>query len=459
MNALSSNHVTRSWPSPGCGVWRWCMSAVVVIALTACGGGGGEPASATFEPSTAALSAPRKKADFSPTLIGQPVAVVNSTTAGDQEFRAIGALAGGGYAVAYNSGTTLHIQRYDSAGNASGTVAFDPRDTRSQPLAARSIAVLRDGSVVVAYATFRSIEEPMSPIVYEHGLYMQRFDANGVQTLPETQLASIVGGDPRRPTSFELVQVLPMPDGSYVVAWGTFSTSATVGYRTSFHTQRFDAQNQPVGGAVNTGSTLNPTTYQIVADTNGGYTAYLSGMADDFSPTGLMVTHFDANDKATPILTGWPGTALLLPLEDGRYVLYTSDAGGVYRQILNSAGVPVGEKAALAVMPQSAQLLADGSYVVFWATTQDMTGQRFDPLGQPIGDLLTMQTAGAQPMTIPLAEPGLAAAWSAPSASSDLDVYTQRFIEMAGGQRKACLASARGLRGQARTAFMRDCLR
>jgi len=438
------------------GTLRWFAGMALVAVLAACGGGQSESAGSE-------LSAARvKKAD--PTLAAQPISVVNTTAAGDQSLRTIGALADGSYTVAWISGSTLYMQRYDSAGNKSSTetvvpVVLDPRDSASQVLASSSMEVLTDGSVVVAYTTRRSTVDPSSPVVTEDGVYMQRFDANGVQVLPETQLVSRVENDPRRPTIFGATKVLAMADGGFVIGWGSFSTSATVGSRNSFFTRRFDSQSQAVGGAVDIGIGGTPLAqYQLTADANGGYTAYWFGTGPDLLPNGVTVTHYDANQMAAQILTSWSGSALLLPLEDGRYVLYTSDAGA-YRQMLDRAGNPVGGRTPVLSMPVSAQELVDGSYVVFWSTSGGTTAQRFDSSGAPMGDVLTIQTSGAQASVAALAEDGFAAAWSADSAAGDLDVYTQRFIEVADNQRKACLKSAKGLKGQERKAFMGTCLR
>jgi len=285
-----------------------------------------------------------------------------------------------------------------------------------------------------------------------------------VQILPETQIDSQVGGDPRRPITFQSLQVLP--DGGYVVGWGTFATSATVGSRNSFSTQRFDSQNQRVGRVVSIGT---PATIdakaRMVADANGGYTAYWSGLGEDFLPTGLTVTHYDANQSATQILTAWPGTALLVPLVDGWYILYTSDAGGVSRQFLDSAGAPVSETMAVSSMPVSAQLLADGSYVVFWQSNGTVTAQRFDATGAAIGNVFPIESSGIVPASAALEGGDFVLAWSAPSPAGDLDVFTQRFIEVLSHDqaalremRKACLASANGMTGRERKAFMDTCM-
>lgn len=464
MIALLSTHDANARVNPlkPKSAWRWCLGAILSVVLTACGGGGEavDPASA-LEPS-AARRETAKKQEANPTLMAQAVTLVNTTTAGDQNLRAMGALADGGYTVAWLSDTTLFMQRYDDAGNRRGGetaigLVIDPRDAAAQIPATSSIGVLRDGSVVVAYSASRS--STGSPLVTETGVYMQRFDAAGAQVLAETRIVSMPEGDPRRPTRFGGTRVLPAPDGGYVVAWNSLSSSATLGLRLALFSQRFDASNQPVGGIINLGSTLNPTRMQILADAMGGYTVYLSGLREDFSPTGLNVTHYDASQTPTPILTGAAGIALLLPLDDGQYVLFTSQAEGVvYRQFLNSAGAAVGDRTAAPFMPISAQTLADGTYVLFQPTfAGGAMAQRFEASGEPIGDPLTLQVRDT--LVVPLAEGGFAAGWSAADTGGGRDVYTQRFIEVADNPRKACLASAKGLRGQLRKAFMTACLR
>ncbi len=478
MKPLSSPAVTAAqsghWWNQG--AWRWCAGATLMSVLAACGGGGtgsGErDASAALQmnPSRSEAiptqSEAAKKSGSNPTLMAQPVSLANTTTAGDQTLRAMGALADGGYAVAWVSGTTLYTQRYDGAGNKSGTetvipLVIDARDTASSIFAARSIAVLEDGSVVVAYAARRTTTEPNGPVITENGVYVQRFSASGAQVLAETQLVSLFDGDPRRPTTFQAVQVLPMPDGGYVIGWGAFSTSATVGLRTSFSTQRFDSTNQRVGGIVNVGATINPTRFQIVADAHSGYTVYLSGMREDFSPTGLIVTHYDASPLPTQILTGVRGNALLLRLEAGEYVLFTTGEveGAAHRQFLDSSGAPVGERTSVSFMPVSAQLLADGTYMVFGpATTGGMTAQRFNANGEPMDGVLAVEANGTPRPVVALAGGGFAVGWSASGAGGDLDVYTQRFIEVTANDRKDCRLMAKGLRGHERKAFMDACL-
>jgi hypothetical protein len=103
--------------------------------------------------------------------------------------------------------------------------------------------------------------------------------------------------------------------------------------------------------------------------------------------------------------------------------------------------------------------MADGSYVVFWASGGGVAVQRFDSGGAPMGDVQAIQTHGGGARAVALADGGFAAAWSAAGSAGDVDVYTQRFVEQADNQRKACLTGARGMHGRERKAFMEACMR
>lgn len=459
---------------------RWCAGVLLASALSACGGGASGSDVAGLTPSVGATSAAnatarsaqraqppdaKSKAASNPTLIAQPPDLVNTTTAGDQQVRAIGDLADGGYEVVWVSGEALFLQRYGAAGNKIGgetavQLVFDPRDVASQILANSAVAVLADGSVVVAYPTGRTSGGGMEPVQTAYTVSIQRFDASGVQILPETQVVSVVGGDPRRPTTFGNVQVLAMADGGHVVGWTRFSASATVGSRDALQTQRFDADNQPAGGVVSIGSVVGPSFFRIAGDSTGGYTAYWSGLREDFTPTGLTVTHYDQNQSPTQVLAGFLGSALLLPLEGEGFFLYTVDTNlNAFRQMLDSHGAPVGESVAVSTLPFDARQLADGTLIVFEsAPSGGLLAQRYTAAGEPIGDLLTLQTSGTTRLLAARADSGFVVAWNNSSETTGLDVYVQAFTEATSTQRKACLDAAKGLHGHERQAFMAACL-
>ena len=460
--ALSSNS------SPGVATRRWraWWALGTALALAGCGGGGGSTAADAPLNELVSRQAAREKATTAPTpLIAQPISLVNTNTGGDQDARAIGATADGGYTVVWRTGQNLAMRHYDSAGHAAGpetalqSVPGTP-GSWSPGIAPGAVAVLEDGSVVLAYASMRSSGADNAPPISTAGLYLQRFGPDGAQIVPETEITSFIQGDPRRQTFYDTVQVLALPGGGYVLGWGTFTTSATVGWLTSFSTLYFDSHDQRAGAPVDLDTLGAHNVFaRIVADGLGGYTVYWSGVRRDFTPTGLNVAHISQAQGTLQVLSGWPGSALLLPLEDGRYVLYTTDAAGsVAGVFLDSSGAAQAPAAPLPVMPVLASLLADGTYVEAWpAGTGGLAAQRFDIQGTPIGDVLALPADASQRRLMSaLEDGGFATAWSATGSAGDLDVYTQAFLEPPG--RKSCLGAARGLRGQVRKAFMEGCL-
>jgi hypothetical protein len=111
--------------------------------------------------------------------------------------------------------------------------------------------------------------------------------------------------------------------------------------------------------------------------------------------------------------------------------------------------------------------LVDGSFVVFLNNNGTITAQRFDSAGGAMGNLLSVGSGGSVPITAALVDGGFASAWTAVGAlgNGDVDVFTQRFIEVLTpdrpalrAKRKACLTSARGMKGQERKAFVDTCL-
>jgi hypothetical protein len=437
------------------------MALCGTLVLAGCGGGGSSTGSGLTPEALVARSSPPGQAAKAPAaLVPQPLSLVNTITAGNQTGRAIGATADGGYTVVWDG--SLSMRHYQSNGHAAAPetalqfVAGTGGSSSSQ-VTSTSVAVLEDGSVVVAYGVTRTFAPDRAPTVTTAGLYLQRFGPDGAQILPETQLYNLQIGDPRRTTTVQDVQALAMPGGGYVLGWTLSSVSATVGLLNTFMTQFFDAQNQPVGAGMGLGG-INMRA-RIVADGLGGYTLYWSGLRSDFRPTGLNVEHYDATQTKLSVLSAWPEGALLLPLDDGRYLLYTSStATGTSRQVLDSSGAAQGPAMPVAHMPVLASLLADGTYVAAWPTDAGgLDAQRFDMQGTPIGDVLALPAdATTRHLITPLSDGGFAAAWTTAGASGDLDVYTQSFLEAP--DRKTCLTNARGLRGQARKAFIANCL-
>lgn len=445
-----------------------CMA----LGLAACGGGGGS-SSDTAGPSADALKA--KVAVPDPTLAAQAISVVNTTIAGDQVFRAVGALTDGGYTVAWSSGSSTTFQRYDSAGTKVG-------DEVSVPVVGAA-AVLSDGGVVV-------VREPVVDLtLHTSAVSVSLFDASGA-LVRQIEVAS--------GPSFALfpetfltneVDVAPLANGGFVVGWEVgFAFLRSSSREAAVLTQRYDGQGAPIGGPIQIAGSIPRgafTTFvgtapaiSLTPDAQGGYTATVAAGRVGGIPGGFTwtVVHVDANGTATQIVGETAGTVVLLPLEGDRFVRFTTAPGPspTVGQMLDRAGNPVGDPIPIAGMPFAAKELVDGSFVVFWNTDGNAAAQRFSSNGVPVGNLLTLGISGAVPTlpdggfaegVAPLADGGFAAAWSAPSTAGDFDVFTQRFIEVLTldqaalrAKRKACLAGAKGMAGQERKAFMDACL-
>jgi hypothetical protein len=462
-------------------MWKPLFAACIVLGLAACGGGGSSAGVDALLPSAEVLKGKPVAAET--TLVAQPLTRVNTTIAGNQEFRSIGALTDGGYTVAWLSeNSTLLIQRYDSAGNQVGgevPVALvipsaqspgvgDPLADPGAALRDASVAVLGDGSVVVAYEIDRFLEQVGAFFQFKEGIYLQRFDANGVQLAGETEVFSQIEARNNRPVFLSDPKVVALADGGFSVAWVNLIPPLTTDSTNTLYKQRFDSTGQPLGGVVTVGRflQLGASGLRLAADASGGYTmtiTFQGGSTEPFDRTAAI--HFDATDVATQIVAPRPGNMLLLPLEGDRYVLFASDSSGTFRQFLDSAGNPVGTATPVPSLPFGAQELADGSFVVDLNLDGNLAWQRFDSSGTLVTDLQTIATHAGTAGAVPLANGGFAAAWSGPSGAGDTDVFTTQLLEVLAptqaqlrAKRKACLASAKGMTGQDRKAFMDACL-
>jgi hypothetical protein len=432
-------------PAPGGPRHRrraWLALAATLV-LAACGGGDTGTGSAvlTPDPVIAPPTAPSPAPPDAPghasaLLIPQPVSVVTTNTAGDQLDRAIGATADGGYTVLWKTDANLSMRHYDSKGLAAGPETPLQVTWVTQGFASNirdgSVAVLEDGSVVLAYWKWNN---NAGPVVSSGGASMQRFGPDGAQTMLETTVVTFYSNDPRGGINIGDVQVLAMPGGGYLVGWETHQGDPRFGELRSFSTRFFDSLNRPVGPAIelDTGDAIYQV-FRIAPDGLGGYTLYWHGVRPDqrLTPTGLNVTHYDQTQSALKVLSAGPGDALLLPLRDGRYLLYTSDAAGsATREFLDSQGAPQLPVTAAPAMPALAWVLADGTYMVAWpADPGGLTVQRFDDQGTAIADVLALPADATQSRFVTALEGGgFATAWSAASPAGDLDVYTQSFLQ------------------------------
>ena len=407
--------------------------AMAVAALSACGGGsGGEAISPSSSSTSSTEEARSQKPLKAPGLIAQDASVVNTTTAGDQKVRAIGALADGGHTVAWFSeddpaaGPSLYLQRYDSAGAKVGAQTLIPFSAEPSSVA---IAVRSDGGIAVAYRSTRS-PSPAEPWIVSSGIYARRFDASGAALGGETEVVAVVQNQTGARTLYYVADpaILSWEDGNFLVGWSYIREDYT-GKVPEFQTQRYDSQGQAVGSRLSVGSGDTNTSFELTAAPGGGYlVSTFRRVAGDLY---MRFAQIDLGHTVAVPYTenGLPAGSILLPLKLGGYVLLSGAAGSAQSQMFDRNGTAVGRAVVLSSLPSSASALADGGYVVFWGTAgaERLVAQRYDAAGAALGEPLDIDTDGAVPEYASLKDGGLALAWSAPSPAGDLDIMTQRF--------------------------------
>lgn len=406
--------------------------AMTVAALAACGGGG----SGALESSVSTNSAPTAEGVLSanssmgPGLLAQPPSVVNTTTAGEQKARAVGALADGGYTVAWTSedasGQKLFMQRYSAAGTKVGTETPLPLDAGHSSIA---MAVQSDGGVAVAYSSTRT-PTPSEPWIVSTGIYTRRFDAAGAPVGGEIEVAAIVQDQTGAQTRYyvEDPAIVAWPDGSHVVGWASITEDYT-GKVPQFQAQRYDNLGQAAGSPRNVGAGDVGTSFSLTATPAGGY--LVSTFRRSLGELHVRFTQVDlGHTLALPYSQdGLPADSVLLPLQQGGYVLLSQQDGSATSQRFDAGGNPTGASTALSSLPSSAWALGDGGHVLSWGSpgAERLMAQRYDSAGIAFGESFQIDTDGAAPEASPLRDGVLALTWTRRLSAGDSDVITQRF--------------------------------
>jgi hypothetical protein len=405
-------------------VWKKSSIAALIATLAACGGGGGaapagtastaaDPAATTMSSSDPASSLP-KKTSAATGLVALAADLANTTLAGNQYVRTVGALDAGGHAVAWASldsagAASLFVQRYDASGAKAGGETHVASNAPAQDHAA--IAVLRGGTVVTA-----DIDASTGNLV------AHRFDASGAAAGGDVSVAAPAAGE-----SLAQPVLLALGDGGVALGWASVQAGAS-GNIQSLHVQRFDAALNAAGAPVDfaaAGANEN-LSLKLVATPTGfvtgtthrfqgiSYVRYRIGGTD----VGAL---FDANTAMPEFNTA------LAPLADGRFALYSIDSSGGYLQLLTPTGHAAGPATRLSVAPLAAVGLPDGGWVT---VTNQLYGapavaQRFASDASPIGPTVELASAVSQPLASSPVGAGLALAWTS-SGTQGADVRTQR---------------------------------
>jgi VCBS repeat-containing protein len=189
------------------------------------------------------------------------------------------ALSDGGFLVTWSnypqdgSGYGVYAQRYDASSNNVGG-AFQVNTYTEQDQGAPSTTSLEDGGFVVAW--YSNNQDGSG-----HGIYAQRYDANGAANGDEFQVNTYTLSDQANPSTTSL------EDGGFVVAWYSRNQD---GSGHGIYAQRYDSEGNPLGIV---------TLYGVITGTSADDILQGSDGIDNISTLeGADVVYSQAGDDA-----------------------------------------------------------------------------------------------------------------------------------------------------------------
>ncbi|MBL4666345.1 MAG: hypothetical protein JKY04_03125, partial [Sneathiella sp.] len=317
-------------------------------------------------------------------------------------------LADGGFIVVWESylhpgdsnANGVYAQRYNAQGIAQGS-EFQVNTYITKWQEHPSAAGLNNGDFVITWQSYQ--QEGSSN---GHGIYGQRYTAQGVTIGSEFHINTYIGGDQRES------QVTRLNDGGFIVTWHSDNQD---GSGRGIYAQRYDAQGVSNGPEFKINSTTTNDQHEpsIASLTNGGFVVTWHSTAQDSDgSTGIYGQRYDAQGLAsgnefqinTHIANAQTNSSVA-GLTNGGFIVTWQSAGqdnsltGVYGQRYDAQGATEGNEFKANTHNTSHKIrptvagLTNGEFVIAWdAEDQDSSdnsmglyGQRYDPQGQAKG--------------------------------------------------------------------------
>ncbi len=436
---------------------RACLPPLTLaLLLAACGGGGGETPSPPSQASTgtgaagasvqagglqevhpisALTSAPAAAADSG--LEPQPPQVIDSAPDGERVVKAVGALDGGGYAVAWMArgprvpdvAWGLWVQRFDTEGQRVGDpVRLDiPADVvNAQDLA---VNLLPEGRVGVTFVT-RRVENDTSMITeVHHWPYTLEGTIDGTARVLDAE---------RYPRSAPRFAQLSGPidastarDGSLYVSW-RFFTPTLPQLVPSVRALRLAADGEPLGWIqrLDGDAASQVSGVNLTALDEGGWVVAMERV----TVAGIQYRTFTQLDVPRPLAMPLTETqardAFLLDLRGHGSVLFTADVDldtGVQaspRSLHFNARGAAQPIRALPALPVAAVALRGGDYLTLRPEGGELSAQRYTPAGDPVGDPFTTPATPGLVGT-GLRRGGVVLAWTTAAPDGRVEVVVQ----------------------------------
>ncbi len=433
------------------------LSLLLATSLAACGGG--DPATPAT-PAAIAAAPPQsqtraqtqdqgqnqaKASADAPGLQPQPPRTVDATRTGFRILLDIGATSDGGLALAWLSrepqdtlpSWTLWLQRLDASGQPRAQPVRLPYAEDVGDPSNVAALVRRDGSVVVAYSTFR-VEDPAHPELPMSAIPTRQFAADGTPTQTDRVLdaVAVFGGMPRGIRLLTPV-IEGWRDGRYLVGWARRDLSPRSG-PPAYDVVRLNEDGSPAAPIDRLGPSAASGLRLVTLD-EGGWLATVRRQ----SPAGPLYADIIQIDVphplGLPVRTTLPAASFVLDLRKHGSVLFSGQhANGPegltdpYSLHFRPNGREANETVPLPAMPVSAVALEDGDYVTLWpgAPGGRLLAQRHAPRGRAIGTPFATE-APTTAKGAGLRTGGMALAWVETSDDGETRLRAQVFTDIA----------------------------
>ena len=247
--------------------------------------------------------------------------------------------------------------------------------------------------------------------------------------------------------------IAQLSDGGWVVTW-----ESNDGSDGGIYQQRYGANGQPVGieTRVNTTTTRSQEEPSVTGLTDGGWVVTWSSQVQDGSGYGIYQQRYAADGTkvgnetlVNTYTTNGQSLSNVAALADGGWLITWTSYGqdgsqnGIYQQRYAADGIAAGAETRVNTTTAGSQanssvtMLADGGWVVTWASTdQDGDGwgiyqQRYAANGTALGaeTLVNTGTALSQyySAVTTLADGGWLVTWSSETLNDDGNIYQQRY--------------------------------
>ena len=241
--------------------------------------------------------------------------LVNTSTSGSENLGDIVGLAGGGFAVTWQtsdasqdgSGSAIKGRIFDAAGVPLGP-DFLVNSQGASYQQTPSIGTLAGGGFVIVWSTLDSAQDGSSSAVKA-----QLFNANGIKIGIEFLVNTLTMGSIGEPS------VVGLADGGFAVVWGGYASSSNEAIKA----QIFDANGLKVGGElfanVPASSAISPTYPEIAQLANGDLIVSWMSKTDG-SGYAVRATLLEVNVAPDIISNGGGETASIWHHENGSAV-------------------------------------------------------------------------------------------------------------------------------------------